>query len=190
MDANNHRWTANLPLITNSCTNLGTPPNNTLEENDAIRSSILYIAATTAVDARFILAIMIQESKGCVRVITTFGSVSNPGLMQSHDGNGTCNVDGVVTIPCPEEEIYGMIEDGAGGTESGDGLAGMLGITAEMEGDGELSQVYYRAARMYNSGSIAADLNLGNGGSTHCYVSDIANRLTGWVYAPSTCPLD
>ena len=133
---------------------------------------------------------MIQESKGCVRVITTFGSVPNPGLMQSHDGNNTCNVDGVVTIPCPEEEIYGMIEDGAGGTESVDGLAGLLDITAEMEGDGELSQVYYRAARMYNSGSIAADLNLGDGGSTHCNVSDIANRLTGWVYAPSTCTLD
>lgn len=46
------------------------------------------------------------------------------------------------------------------------------------------------AARLYNSGSIAPGGDLGAGGSTHCYASDIANRLTGWVHAAHACCLN
>jgi len=46
---------------------------------------------------------------------------------------------------------------------------------------------YYKAARIYNSGSIDPSGNLGAGIATHCYASDIANRLTGWASGPSTC---
>lgn len=70
---------------------------------------------------------------------------------------------------------------------------------------------YYRAARMYNSGVVDPSGDLGNGCCTHCYgtsgqisrscfdvlltmllptASDIANRLRGWVDAPSLCTLD
>lgn len=50
------------------------------------------------------------------------------------------------------------------------------------------AQAFYYAARIYNSGDIPDPSDLGNaGGATNCYVSDIANRLTGWVTAASTC---
>ncbi len=72
-----------------------------------------------------------------------------------------------------------MVKDGTQGTADGDGLT--QGINAS--GD------IYSAARIYNSGSIAPNGDLSDGnGATACYVSDIANRLTGWVDADSTCP--
>lgn len=47
---------------------------------------------------------------------------------------------------------------------------------------------YYKAARIYNSGLLGTVLtNLGAGGSTHCYASDTANRLTGWSSRLSGC---
>lgn len=70
-------------------------------------------AAATYVDHRFILAIIMQESGGCVRAPTTYGSVRNPGLMQSHDGTGTCNDNNYVQNPCPNSEIDQMIADGS-----------------------------------------------------------------------------
>ena len=46
-----------------------------------------------------------QESKGCVRAPTTNNGVRNPGLMQSHNGRGTCNEGGNVKNPCPASEV-------------------------------------------------------------------------------------
>lgn len=53
-----------------------------------------------------------------------------------------------------------MVFDGAGGTLSGDGLAGILNGL----GNGNTAQAYYRAAKQYNSGFIAADGDLDDGG--------------------------
>ena len=95
-------------------------------------------------------------------------------------------MNGKLQTPCPPSQIFGMIFDGVGGTPSGDGLAGILNEWAQ----GNDAQGYYRAARQYNTGSIAADGNLNEGGhSTNCYASDIANRLMGWVWAEKTCHL-
>lgn len=42
-----------------------------------------------------------------------------------------------------------------------------------------------------NSGYVPNSGNLSEkAGATACYVSDIANRLTGWVYAKTKCPED
>ena len=49
---------------------------------------------------------------------------------------------------------------------------------------------FYRGARIYNSGAVASNNKLEFGVATHCYSSDIANRLTGWVWAEKTCPCD
>ena len=178
-----------------SCAQWGVPDDSD-SEIASMKSSIQSIASATGVDERFILAIIMQESTGCVRVITTAYSVFNPGLMQSHNGTGTCNTNnaplgipgvsdtGVVQTPCPESEIHQMIEDGTAGTSSGDGLEQCL----QKQGHTDVSR-FYRAARMYNGGSIAASGNLGQGCCTLCYASDIANRLTGWVNAPHTCNL-
>lgn len=52
------------------------------------------------------------------------------------------------------------------------------------------SRAFYMAARLYNSGEIDGSMNLEAGIATHCYSSDIANRLTGWVLAEHRCYLD
>jgi hypothetical protein len=179
-------WSANVPIMQKSCTNLGDYPNSSAQEISEIKSAISAQAAASGVDARFILAIMMQESKGCVRVKTTAWGHANPGLMQSNQGKGSCNPsstgDAPVT-PCPASEITQMITDGTSGTASGDGLKQLL---SKQSGTDALA--YYRVSRMYNSGSVDGPLQ--GGIATHCYASDVANRLTGWVAAPSTCPFD
>ncbi|KAL3472387.1 hypothetical protein BJX99DRAFT_235667 [Aspergillus californicus] len=185
--ANDHWWPdfdemfeANRDTMDNSCTQWGVA-NNSDEETDNISSAIKSVASDTGVDPRFILAIVIQESNGCVRAPTSNYGVTNPGLMQSHNGVGSCN-NGEVLDPCPAEQITQMIKDGTAGTSDGDGLKACL----EQAGGDDVS-AFYRAARIYNSGSIAASGNLGQGIATHCYSSDVANRLTGWNTGASSC---
>lgn len=79
-----------------------------------------------------------------------------------------------------------MIREGTAGTpwETGLGL-----VEALRQASGSVNDVgrYYRAARIYNSGSVDASGNLEAGVATHCYASDVANRLTGWVLAEDGC---
>jgi len=172
----------NMPIITGSCSQFGVPDNSDQEIQD-ISTGIQTVSGETGVDARFILAIMLQESNGCVRAPTTNYGVNNPGLMQDYDGSASCNNGGVVQNPCPADTITQMIRDGVAGT-SGPGLVQDL-AQAGCSDDSK----YYKAARIYNSGSIPADGDLGAPGATPCYASDIANRLTGWVLSENTCTL-
>lgn len=182
-----------MPNMKASCARWGVPLDSDDEISD-MKSAISDVAGSTGVDKRFILAIIMQESTGCVRVITTAYSHENPGLMQSNQGNGTCNTnsaplasgasqDGVLT-PCPESEIRQQIQDGTGGTAAGDGLQQLI-----VQADASDVSRYYKAARLYNGGSIDPSGDLGKGCCTLCYCSDVANRLTGWVNAASTCNL-
>jgi hypothetical protein len=77
-----------------------------------------------------------------------------------------------------------LTKTAAAGTASGDGLANCLN-----QAPASSAQAFYQAARIYNSGSIDSSGNLGLGVATHCYSSDIANRLTGWVNAAHNCNL-
>ena len=113
---------ANTAIMSQSCTQWS-QDNDSSQETDDIRQAIEDAASATHLDHRFILAIMMQESNGCVRVPTTGNGVTNPGLMQDHDGDGTCWNNGVGTNPCPSDEISLMISEGAAGTAAGDGLA-------------------------------------------------------------------
>lgn len=65
------------------CTNLGMPTGSdtTDEEIGIMYHAIQKVAGATGVDHRFILAIVMQESLGCVGVYTTFSAHANPGLM-------------------------------------------------------------------------------------------------------------
>ena len=175
---------ANKPLMKTSCSTIFSVDDNSDEEISAIQKSIESVAEATKVDHRFILAIIMQESKGCVRVKTTNYGVQNPGLMQDHDGEASCN-SGTPTTPCPDDTITQMISEGTGGTAKGDGLA--QGIN---QAGGNDVSAFYKAARIYNSGSIDGSGDLGKGIATHCYASDVANRLTGWVNAKTACTLD
>jgi len=174
----------NQPLMMQSCSQFSVE-DDIESETSAIYTAIQAISSQTGVDNRFVLAIMMQESGGCVRAPTTNWGVRNPGLMQSHNGQGTCN-EGSVSNPCPQDQVTQMIGDGTAGTPSGDGL---LQILNRLGGVSAGSQCFYRSARTYNSGSIAASGNLQDGIATHCYASDVANRLLGWAFGSHGCSL-
>lgn len=176
-----YRFEANRDNMKQACDQWNVP-NNSDQEMDDISSSIQEVASSSGVDPRFILAIVVQESNGCVRAPTTDNGVINPGLMQSHNGEGSCNKGGSVQTPCPKAQIKQMIQDGTAGTSAGDGLKQCLA-----QAGGTDSSAYYAAARIYNSGSVDGSGNLGKGIATHCYSSDIANRLSGWSSGPSSC---
>ncbi|KAI9720843.1 MAG: hypothetical protein M1812_002682 [Candelaria pacifica] len=160
------------PVMKKGCGNNNWGPEDTDAQINDIHDAIQTVAKDSLVDHRFILAVVMQESLGCVHVPTTNNGVKNPGLMQSHNG-ADYNPNN------SKASIVQMIRDGTQGTNSGDGL---------VQGINQSGNVY-AAARIYNSGSIAKDGNLSNGnGATACYVSDIANRLTGWVNAKTNCP--
>ncbi|KAM3514733.1 hypothetical protein MY11210_001574 [Beauveria gryllotalpidicola] len=173
-------WDANLKnVIGKSCTNFQ-QENNSPAESAELKSAIEKSSKSSGVDPRFVLAVVMQESNGCVRAPTTENGVVNPGLMQSHNGANSCfNVN-----PCPKDKIQGMIEDGVNGTADGDGLKQLLGKAGESG-----ATTFYRAARMYNSGAVDPSGDLEKGIATHCYASDIANRLIGWTKGNTGCRL-
>lgn len=180
------RFNANKVNMRISCQNNAWGENNSDEEIGQLWNAIQSAAWQTKVDHRFILAIIMQESQGCVRVITTENGVTNPGLMQSHNGQSSCNGPDGILFPCPTSKIFGMVADGAGGTPDGDGLAGILNTLVSSND----AQGYYKAARQYNTGSIPDPTKLESKGAANaCYASHVANRLTGWVAAASTCTL-
>ena len=171
----------NKPLIMESCSQWGVP-NNSEKETTYLKDAITSVSASASIDPRFTLAIVMQESKGCVRVITTSNSVTNPGLMQSYEGSGSCNRNGVVQTPCPQSQIIQMIQDGVNGTPN-NGLADDMKQTTGSSS----CQNYYETARIYNSGSLPSNGNLVSDGATNCYCSDVANRLTGWTTSETQC---
>ncbi|KAL7908477.1 hypothetical protein GGI35DRAFT_486544 [Trichoderma velutinum] len=172
-------WGANLNAINNACQNNGWGvANNSPTETSEIQAAILSIASSSGVDARYILATIMQESKGCVRVPTSQGFWANPGLMQDANGSHTCWISPNNGVnPCPNSEIVGMIQDGTTGTSSGSGLQQLL---SSLSTSG--AQKVYQAARLYNSGSIPSNGDLSGPGATPSYSSDIANRLLGCVF--------
>ena len=142
-------------------------------EVDTIKSSIQSVSASTGVDPLFILVNIMQESSGNVRVGSTAVANGNPGLMQSHAG-----VSCAGQTPCPDNVITQMIQDGTGGTATGDGLQ-----QAIAQAGGNDAATVYKAARIYNSGSLG-----GWGGHTvlffgYCEQDD-------WVCGGSACGCD
>jgi hypothetical protein len=170
-------WSANLAhVISKSCEAFG-QINNSEDESADLKLAIQSVAKSSGVDERFVLAIVMEESGGCVRAPTTNNGVVNPGLMQSHNGAHSCYNES----PCPPAQIVGMIQDGTTGTPSGQGLQQILASARS-----GVSR-FYKTARIYNSGSIAPSGLLQDGIATHCYASDIANRLIGWSAGVSGC---
>ncbi|CAK1360867.1 unnamed protein product [Cercospora beticola] len=154
---------------------------NTPDETSDLHASILSVSSSTGVDARFILATIIQESNGNVRVGTTAMANANPGLMQSYGPlcSGTCK-DIPTTTHCPSSMIEQMIKDGTASNSAGMGLQDLIAKS----GVDDVSK-YYKATRMYNSGPNSipedGDLSAESGAATRTYASDVANRLVGWV---------
>lgn len=64
-------WNTNANVMKNSCGWNGWGANNSPKEISDIKWAIDKISGETGVDKRFILVIIMQESKGCVRAPTT-----------------------------------------------------------------------------------------------------------------------
>ena len=169
-------WSANLDTFKHSCGWLKHGDDNTPEMIQDVNNAIQDRANAALVGHRIILATIIQETNGCPLnpPTTSSGGTRNPGLMQSHNGHA-------YDAKHSRLSILQMIQDGTQGTEHGWGLVDNLNTYGNP----------YKAMRSYNSGYIPESGNLSeHAGATACYVSDIANRLTGWVRAESTCPDD
>lgn len=187
-------WTKNLDTFKYSCGWLGNGDNNTPEMIQDIYDAIQDRAAASLVDHRIILGTIIQETNGCPLnpSTTSSGGTRNPGLMQSHNGHEYDPKNSRLSI-------FLMIQDGTQGTEHGWGLVDNLNIYANpykaMRGYNRyvtsvrrilsLSTDIWISGYIPNSGDLSEE-----SGATACYVTDIANRLTGWVRAKSTCPGD
>ena len=63
-------WDANLPNIQGACSTLDDGQDNSAQDNKYIKEAIQNRAQASLVDHRFILAVILQESLGCVRVGT------------------------------------------------------------------------------------------------------------------------
>ncbi|KAL8647852.1 MAG: hypothetical protein Q9226_006258 [Calogaya cf. arnoldii] len=136
--------------------------NSSEAEVEMIHRAIETVSASSGVDVRCILVIIVQESGGNVRVGSTNNGVHNPGIMQSHNGVSFNPAD-------PEGSILQMVRDGTEGTIHGDGLKQLYAKYGN----------YYEAFRGYNSGSVNKnDLN-DPVGATGNYVQKAANRLMG-----------
>ncbi|KAI4246326.1 MAG: hypothetical protein L6R40_001994 [Gallowayella cf. fulva] len=136
--------------------------NDSPSEIAAIHRAIETVSASSGVDVRAILCIIVQESGGNVRIPTTNNGVRNPGIMQSHNGAEFNPAD-------PEGSVLQMVRDGTEGTRDGDGLMQLVKRWGN----------YYEAFRGYNSGSVnRSELN-DPVGATGDYVQKAANRLMG-----------
>lgn len=111
----NDLWVASQHIISRSCDQLYQVPNNSEQETQDLYDAIKAVSHESRVDHRFILAAVMQETKGCVRAKTSSSpdGIRNPGLLQTFMGTFSCNDDdGKVKVPCPREQILGMIADG------------------------------------------------------------------------------
>jgi len=146
------------------------PIGDTPAEATAIYNAIVAVSQEAKVDARVILAVVIQECTGNVRVPCTNNGVQNCGLMQSHNPKIQAYDPNNM-----QASITQMIVDGTQGTATGPGLVQLF------NGQGVRTMgSLWNVLRGYNSGCVNyKDLSDGTT-ATASYVSDVANRLLGW----------
>ncbi|PSN69192.1 hypothetical protein BS50DRAFT_335222 [Corynespora cassiicola Philippines] len=175
-------WSLNEPTMRIACSQYGVSENSD-GELSAIRAAIEQTANKEQVPSNYVLAVMMQESKGCARVHTTNNGHRNPGLMQSFEGTATCNANEAgkgfdaskVTTPCPDWTITKMIQEGVEANRPQS-----LKVALQKAGGANDVSKYYRALKIYNSGNVGSGNLVEATSGTRCYVNDVANRLLGW----------
>ncbi|KAE9964282.1 hypothetical protein BLS_008497 [Venturia inaequalis] len=137
-------------------------------EADQVKAAILYAHSQTAVDARVILAVLMQESHGELRVGLTIQPddhvSTNNGMMQCWGCKGAANV------PTGQGVEQALVNEMV--------LGGATHLKNNLEQNGWDT---FKGLRAYNSGRIDWDLN-NPIAATRDYVWDCANRLVGWVW--------
>ncbi|PGH04110.1 hypothetical protein AJ80_08572 [Polytolypa hystricis UAMH7299] len=145
----------------------------TQAEIDTMVAAVKQNAKTTGLDPRAIFALIIQESKGNVRIHAGDGGRSK-GLMQIHSGPTCENIEN-----CSSDLIQSMVSTGTLGNQYASGLKTCYD---------RYGKDYAKAFRCYNSGSVINELDLVQAGvSTPSYVSDVGNRLRGVVEPEKNC---
>ncbi|KAG6359252.1 hypothetical protein INS49_012773 [Diaporthe citri] len=143
---------------------------STQQDVDRIRVAITSVGKTYGIDRRVLLGMMMEESHGGVGAVTTFDADGVPtgGLMQASSCHG---YDGQKNLA--QAEITYMVDCGTQHFK----------LNLGNWGNQNSEQTIYPAMREYNSGSvIASDLSTApNGAGNPAYVSDVAQRLVGWV---------
>lgn len=178
-------WTINQPqiVIANS--------NNGADYSSLIRDTILKVAGDSKVDARLILAVVMQESTGNVNIQCT--DDGHCGLMQIL---GASKFD----ASNPSSSILAMIQAGVYGVDvaQANNMYGEPGLVQLLNGlpdspgweDPQFWGNPYAAVHAYNGGKISGpNLAVEEYGNpkTKVYANDIASRLTGWNGAYAGC---
>lgn len=136
---------------------------STSDDVSQIAAAAQSVAASQGIDARVILAMILQESSGNVNVVTTTDQdgEGTGGLMQA--SGCTSSADIATQIQCGTQHFAGNFQS---------------------QGGQNTVDTYYPALREYNSGSVdASDLSVAtNGAGVASYVSDISQRLQGIVF--------
>lgn len=74
-----YRWEANQFIMASSCSRVYQVAENSPEEIEALKRGIEKVSDETRLDHRFVLAVILQESGGCVRVPTSsYGKCPSP----------------------------------------------------------------------------------------------------------------
>ncbi|PGH18437.1 hypothetical protein AJ79_00506 [Helicocarpus griseus UAMH5409] len=139
---------------------------NSADEVKFIEQFVHEAAGSSGLDPRIILAVIIQESHGNLRVAA--GGGRTPGIMQAL---GSPHCQGTAKGGCGKNTIKDMIFAGVLGTGQ------TTGLKKCHESNG---RSYGAMLRCYNSGHVFNPNDLIQAGpGTPSYVSDIANRLRG-----------
>ncbi|KAJ4293175.1 hypothetical protein N0V90_008457 [Kalmusia sp. IMI 367209] len=159
-------WEINEPVLTTA--------NGGETYNDDLKTAILEVASSSKVDARLILAIIMQESTGKVSIHCTEETAC--GIMQHRDSPSFDSSN-------PKQSIKAMIETGIYGTSS---IPGFLTYFNGDAADLPWVNTYlingnpYAAAHVYNTGHIDTEDLSSDGGKSNYYAHDILSRLQGW----------
>lgn len=173
----------NRKVMLESCAQYSVESNNDTDINN-LRDMIMEVSHDKMVDATFILAIVLQESQGCVR---RPNATSKEGLSTLNGvllGKGTAKCEGLAA--CQRSTIREMLENGGSGVPESDLRSLVAAIEKNTDHNPQHSLNYYRAAYVYSTAVANIPARFEDAIPRHCYVSDVANRLVGWVGHNST----
>lgn len=142
-----------------------------------IHTALLTVSTESNIDARFLLALLLQETSGRASTPCT-GPTPRCGLLHSPKGS-------LFNPSHPYKSILRMLRDGVhGSARRGPGLHDLLIGKPKFAGV-EVGD-YWSVARAYESGEVReGDLEWvrrvsGKGKGERGFVNDVANRVMGW----------
>lgn len=138
-----------------------------------IHEAILQVSLESDIDARLVLALTMQESRGSANVpCKGSGSILRCGILGAYEGHS-------FDAQRPRASVMRMMREGVqGDAKRGVGFGGYLNGRPQVAGV-EPGSVF-AAARAYNSGMASEDLDDAKSQGEPGYSNDVANRLLGW----------